>query len=381
MSIVYNQVERGALQDVSTRVNQLPIPPCQGSKTQTVAPYSVNAESRALDLSGQTMRAATNETGAGSLQPPTVARKAARVTKPSSRKRKSESSLEDDIAAYKQNLDHIYVDCRYIDLTCNEVRSRINKLIDAGIMKKGEFCKVIGCSNSSVHTFLAKRQSMEGSGSVVYVKAWEWFKKRDLAGLKMPDVKKRQKAEAEAKAKAASASASAPSNIAGGAPAPSRSANGAPPNPGPTTAEISAIHLPGEETDSVPVYDTCDEVREKIRAHMETPGLTQAQFCRDLYAQLHRPSCKSFQSKVLNDFRGKTGPRAGCTGSVFYAAYVFFEKKRIAEGKPKSQHRLEMERIWAKNGGFDREHDGRTWYTVLPGEVISENKYGEILFE
>ncbi|KAI1491025.1 hypothetical protein F5X96DRAFT_507472 [Biscogniauxia mediterranea] len=263
MSDVCNPTERGALQDVSTRANQVPVAPGQGAKT-TIVPYSINEDSRVPDLAGQTVRAATSETGADSLQSrPTVTKSAARVPGTSSRKRKSGSSLEDDTAG--------------------------------------------GPTASSKP---AKRAAKSG----------------------------------------------------------------------PATTDISGIHLPGEETDSVPVYDTCDEVRRKIEAHLKTPGLTQAQFCRDLYAQLHQPSCKSFQSKVLNDFRRKRGPREGCSSSIFYAAYVYFEKKRIAEGKPKSEDRLEMERRWAKYGGFDREHDGRTWYTVHVDEIMRENKYGEIEF-
>lgn len=42
---------------------------------------------------------------------------------------------------------------------------------------------------------------------------------------------------------------------------------------------------------------------------------------------------------------------------IFYAGYVFFEKKRIAEGKPKSKKRHEMEEIWP--GGVDRTYFGK----------------------
>lgn len=86
-------------------------------------------------------------------------------------------------------------------------------------------------------------------------------------------------------------------------------------------------------------------------------GLTQAQFCPDLYAQLNMPGCKSIQSKMLSDFRKAKGAKAGCTSSVYYATYVYFEKLRIAEGKPKSKHRLGMERIYP--GGAGHERDGR----------------------
>lgn len=90
-----------------------------------------------------------------------------------------------------------------------------------------------------------------------------------------------------------------------------------------------------------------------------TPGLTAAQFCRDLYVHLRGTKFTGLQSKQLNDFKAKEGPRAGCSSSLFYAAYVFFEKLRIAQGQPKSQHRIDMETIWASQGGFDLKNDGR----------------------
>lgn len=245
-----------------------------------------------------------------------------------SRKRKSEVSSDDAVASYKQNLDHINVDNMELDLDCNDVRFLIQKVIDRGIFKKGEFCNTIGCSPTAVNRFLEKVGSNGGIDSDVYDQAWAWFKKRELAGLPMPV------ASASAAQKKAKTLASRPS-----------------------TADLNSIHLAGEEHDSVPVYETCDVVRRKITAHLNAPGVTQAQFCRDLYAQLNRPSCRSIQSKMLNDFRKAKGARAGCTSSVYYAAYVYFEKLRIAEGKPKSKHRLDMEEIYP--GGAERERDGR----------------------
>ena len=38
------------------------------------------------------------------------------------------------------------------------------------------------------------------------------------------------------------------------------------------------------------------------------------------------------------------------------AAYVFFEKQRIAQNKPKSKHLQDMEGIWAN--GVQRDRDG-----------------------
>jgi hypothetical protein len=111
----------------------------------------------------------------------------------------------------------------------------------------------------------------------------------------------------------------------------------------------------------VPVFDSCDEIRRKINAHLKKPGVTQAQFCRDLHAQLQGPSrpAKPFQGTQLTRFRNSKGALTGAKSLVFYAAYVFFEKMRIKEGKPKSKHRLEMEEEWGREG-IDRTVDGNS---------------------
>lgn len=82
---------------------------------------------------------------------------------------------------------------------------------------------------------------------------------------------------------------------------------------------------------------------------------------------------RKIQGKVLNDFLGKRGARAGNTSSVFYCSYVFFEKLSIRDNKQKSKHRLEMERL--HHGGFDvsRRHD-RVFCMV--GERPHEDKFG-----
>ncbi|KAI1213571.1 uncharacterized protein F4807DRAFT_411649 [Annulohypoxylon truncatum] len=343
-------VGRPALQDASNRVNQTPILPPPN-------PYLT--------------KAAASQPPAPAPAPATAASTTA--PKPTnSKKRKSATSLDDDIAAYKRSLD-IDTDGMAMDKTCKQVRALINKLLDNGIMKKTEFCAAVGCRPVNLNTFLSKSGSMDGQFSNVYDGAWAWFKQRELAGLKMPDVKRRRTAEANAAARAAASTSGAASGPG------SRGASRAM-APSTPVVDISNVHLPGEETDEVPVYDTCDEIRKKITKHLQTPGVTAAQFCRDIYAQLSHPSIKPFQSKQLNDFRNKKGPNAGCMSKVFYAAYVYFEKKRIAEGKPKSQHRLNMERIWADKGGFDLEHDDRCGVWVGPGETFTVDQYGQLHF-
>lgn len=57
------------------------------------------------------------------------------------------------------------------------------------------------------------------------------------------------------------------------------------------------------------------------------------------------PGPRQIQSKQLHDFLSKKGAMAGNSSCIYYAAYVYFEKLRIKEGKKKSVMREEMEDI------------------------------------
>ncbi|KAF2169962.1 hypothetical protein M409DRAFT_19577 [Zasmidium cellare ATCC 36951] len=222
------------------------------------------------------------------------------------------------------DVDDISLDGMPMDASCNQVRGKIRRFLEAGEMKKGEFADALGVSSKSLNDFLGRGKGpMDGSGSATYGAAWEFFKKREMAGIKAPAAKK-----------AKATTASAPVAVAVAEP----------------VTDIRGISLSGEASDSVPVYDSCDEVRKKIAAHLLRSGVTQAQFCRDLSAQLHT-EVKKIQSKQLSDFRSKTGATSGNTSIVYYTAYCYFEKMRLAEGKPKSKHRVGMEGTWP--GGVD----------------------------
>lgn len=142
---------------------------------------------------------------------------------------------------------------------------------------------------------------------------------------------------------------------------------------------VSGIHLEGEENDAVPVFETCDMIRRKIDRHLKEPGVTQASFCRDLLSMYHSDAApKHINSKYLSTFRGKKGYDKGNTSVVFYAAYCFFEKLRIKEGKLKSKDRLKMEELWAERGGFDtkkQSHNKGLFMTA--GEGLKKDKYGQ----
>lgn len=138
---------------------------------------------------------------------------------------------------------------------------------------------------------------------------------------------------------------------------------------------LLSIQLDGEATQSVPVYETCDMIRRKIDSYLRQTGLSNAAFCRALAeATLIRVS-----GTQLSSFRSKKGYDSGNTSNVFYACYVYFEKLRIKEGKPKSKDRLKMEELWAKEGGFNVVTAGHNKaLTMMGGEKYTVNKYGQV---
>ncbi|KAI1276419.1 hypothetical protein F5Y07DRAFT_366680 [Xylaria sp. FL0933] len=367
-----NRGNRMALGDASNRANLSPAQPAVGQKRSVNDANDPDFMPTFAEFVAMT---GANQFRTMAATAPGGAAKTPKATGGAGKKRKAETTLEEDIAAYKQDLDDV-VDPEEFDdeplPSCTAVRGRINKLLDSGIMNKTEFAKAIGANANTVSRFLQASGQMGGSGSTVYPTAWAWFRQREYANLKMPDVKKRQKLEADA---AAAASSSSTTTTGGKSKTAKKAAAAATSLP-----DISGIYLPGEEDDDVEVYDTCDEIRRKINAHLKTPGLTQTQFCRDLYAQLKAPKCKGIQSKQLADFRAMKGPCSGAKSSVFYAAYVYFEKLRIAQGKPKTAHRVNMEGVWEGRGGFDRETDHRTSFFCLAGERPTLDQYGMTRF-
>ena len=292
-------------------------------------PGAVNAQV------GQARDVASVPTAAGQENTPVAVPSA----KPASKKRKSTEPHVPVTATVDFNSGDLKD--ALMDENCDHVRRRINGLFDSGAMSKTAFAREIGVSAKSLNEFLGQDGPFSGAGC--YGAAWQYFKKREGAAVKLsvkkqkinPDSEGVPKAAAAIRPKAAAAAAAA-------------------------AFDVSGIVLPGEEDDDVPVYDTCTEIRRKINAHLKKSGTTQAQLCRDLSAQLHvnRPS-KGLQGSQLATFLKGKGVRSGAKSSVFYAAYVFFEKLRIKDGKAKSKHRLAMEEEWGSSG-MDRTADDHT---------------------
>ncbi|KAF5682226.1 hypothetical protein FCIRC_5129 [Fusarium circinatum] len=232
--------------------------------------------------------------------------------------------------------------------TCNAIRRKIRNWIDSGAQKIGEFQKTIGVSGKSYNSFMNRTGTWDGENTDTYIKAHIFFKKRELQGLPL-------KANKPKKAKTA-ASAKALEEV----------------------LDVSNVDpLPGEADGTVPIYDTCDEIRKKIRPMLAKEGMTQAAFIRALNKNL--PEGKSVSPANMRYFMGRKGVRDGNTNITFYAAYVFFEKKRIQAGKPKTQFRQKMEKAWG-NKGFDIEHGANQQYTCFAGEEPVVDEFGKIDF-
>jgi hypothetical protein len=113
------------------------------------------------------------------------------------------------------------------------------------------------------------------------------------------------------------------------------------------------IKLDGEDDNTIPIYDTCSTVRQKINALLGKdnkkpengmPGefdkqgnpkpYTKASFCRAL---------GDARADTLNRFLKANQMMGGAESAVYPKAYAFFEKKRIFEGKKKTPGRLKVE--------------------------------------
>lgn len=210
---------------------------------------------------------------------------------------------------------------------CNQIRTKINTLIRSGEIKVTHFQKEIGVTSNSYTNFMKSKGPFGGVNSSTYEEAHRYFRKREESGMKMPKAKK---------AKA--------SDVA--------------------KFDVSDVTLEEEARgEMVPVYDTCDEVRRKIQAHLREPGVTQASFGRQI-AKAHKDG-RAIQGKQIADFLRKKGESSGAESGVYYGSYVFFEKLRVKNGSQKSKSRTKAEREFP--GGRELRDRTHEWIWVGPG--------------
>ncbi|KAL0072286.1 hypothetical protein AAF712_000048 [Marasmius tenuissimus] len=148
---------------------------------------------------------------------------------------------------------------------------------------------------------------------------------------------------------------------------------------GSSEPDLFSISLSGDEDGTVPLYESCDEIRQKIKDHLQSTKTTKASFLRDIAraAFPHSDPPIKIQSKQLADFLSLEGATSGNANRVYYASYVYFEKKRLSEGGEKSEHRLRMEKEWKLQGGISRKQNGYVWSWAPKDCVVFEDDLGK----
>lgn len=293
---------------------------------------------------------------AGRGSKPATATAPASAPKPaaaSSKKRKSDAAAQDKEELFPEDVEEIDDDDPRLDCpqeTCNAIRRKIRNWTESGAMKIGEFQDALGVSSKAYTSFMNRTGAWDGEGCDTYFKAGMFFKKRELQGLPL-------KASKPKKPKTTASTTAAAKKK--------------------QDVDISAITLPGEDTGKVPIYDTCDEVRKKARAHLAKEGTTQAGFVRELSKTF--PDERKVSPANLRYFMGQKGPLGGNVNVTFYAAYVFFEKMRVAQGKPKTKFREEMEKVH-KDTGVDTEHGSGAGVFCIGDERPYIDKYARLQF-
>lgn len=281
------------------------------------------------------------------------------------RKRKSNAAAQDDIQAimFPPDAPEIDDDDPRLDLadrgdTCQKTRRKIHDWIESGAQLVGEFQREIGVSSKAYGSFMNRTGTWDGEGCDTYWKAALFFKKRELAGLplKVPKAKKAKTASSGGAAKGRSAGKSVEELL-----------------------DTGDIGLPGEDSGLTAVYMTCDEVRKAMRALL-AKGVAQAALARALSGMYPAESGKKVSAANLRYFLGQKGPLGGNTSPAFWAGYCFFEKKRIKDGKPKSDFREDMEDIHGLNG-VDVQHGANTaWVTASNNKQLVVDKYAKLRF-
>jgi hypothetical protein len=256
---------------------------------------------------------------------------------------------------------------------CDEIRAKINALvIPTGTMKVSEFTKAINVSGPGYYRFMKQSGPDKGVGCEAYPSAMRFFQRLEKNGVlpvaPPPPIKKAKPSTAAPSIASASTLPTKPASVT------SRASSAAPIPAQPTAG--SGVQLEGELSDTVPVYDTCDEIRRKIKAYLDQPQITQASFLRSLMAQYHTQT-KVIQSVQLSRFRGMSGPDAGNTNPVFYAGYVFFEKERVGAGREKSEARRKMEEIYPRGMDVERGSHRKGFGSGL-GDTVTQDVYGQV---
>lgn len=216
-------------------------------------------------------------------------------------------------------------------------------------MKVKDFINALNVSRASYYRFMRQHGNNKGIGSDTFRNALLFFREGEKLGILMP-----KRVDSRGKTPIRSATKS--------------------------TSRTAVLQLRGELDDAVEVYDSCDEIRRKIKNHLRRRGGNEARLLRDLHAQFHGPRMpKALQTAQLSKFCGQQGAMAGNMSGIYYAAYVLFEKERITMRRPKSRHRLAMEDAWYMQGGVDvKTNLNSAVYICASDSEMFRNSVGQV---
>lgn len=108
-----------------------------------------------------------------------------------------------------------------------------------------------------------------------------------------------------------------------------------------------------EGVPNTPVYDSCPQLVKKIKEFLARPGMTKAAFLKAL---------DDLNSNSLNRFLTGKG-QDQCGNATYRLGYIFVEKLRILEGKPKSAARKKNELEKPMEFSLEKERAGK-WFIV-----------------
>ncbi|KAF2668893.1 hypothetical protein BT63DRAFT_374032 [Microthyrium microscopicum] len=264
---------------------------------------------------------------------------------------------------------------------CDTIRHKIRNLLETGDITIKAWLAELDVSGGAYYRFTKQHGKHSGHSSVFYEKAVEYFEKREG---KQPSKSRKKRTAVPAPSQSSTANMAHTDKSGGESDEPALAPSKANSSARKSATDIpltdfTGIELDGEEDDVVSIFDSCDEIRRKINAYLRKPSMTRTHFLRDLHAQFQGPrKPKTMSCPQLATFLGQKGPVTGNQTNVYYAAYVFFEKQRLAARKPKTQHREDMEDAWWMEDGVDVTINLKNVrYIGRVGMSLGINKFGK----
>jgi hypothetical protein len=204
--------------------------------------------------------------------------------------------------------------------SCDSLRKKITLYLGTKEQTQTAWLREIGVSPPSFASFMKQKGTWKGTGNGTFWGATRFFQRREAAA----QAQKKAVPASERKRKSADEAAErAAKKRAGEA----------------LLARIAATELEQlDENGSAVVYDDCDDVRRACAAFLAEGLTSQAAFLAAL-----EPRGPPVNGNSLGSFLRGKGAMDGSGNKTYRLAYAFFERRRIAEGRPKSAKRLRSE--------------------------------------